>query len=175
MGLFPPRASSRSTSFPLSSVLSWAFFRTLLIRSEPKARRGRRLKKHQTRTRHEEDRTDPEAVWLLPLRKSTMSRMPFYWQFFRNNIKKNWYQASKRAGYSDYFLCRPTMVFQLSCALGPSHYTRLPGCPLLLCHVDTAPGNSHAVCNRVTGISLSESYERWDLPFVKSSRSSAYS
>lgn len=51
----------------------------------------------------------------------------------------------------------------------------LKGCSLLLCHVDTAPGNSHAVYNRVTGISLSESYERRDLPFVKSSTCSAYS
>lgn len=49
------------------------------------------------------------------------------------------------------------------------------GCSLPLCHVDTAPGNSHAVCNRITGVSLSESYERWDLPFAKSSRCSAYS
>lgn len=51
----------------------------------------------------------------------------------------------------------------------------LKGCSLLLCHVDTTPGNSHSVYNRVTGISLSESYERWDLPFVKSSTCSAYS
>lgn len=51
----------------------------------------------------------------------------------------------------------------------------LKGCFLFFCYVDIVSGNLYFVYNRVIGIFLLESYERWDLFFVKFFTCSVYS
>lgn len=76
MGLFPHRLPPTPPHF-LSLGFLLGILHTLLIRSEPRACRGSRLRTHTEWSVLQ----SPKEVWPLSFRKSTMSRSPFYWLF----------------------------------------------------------------------------------------------